>query len=527
MTNGRLPGMSVPSIPARQTLLLAAMILLFNMPVTEASANGWEHTAVPVETLLAALTDTDHGIRAKAAHSLGYHRGNEVAEALIQTLAKEEPVAAVRQAIYRSLGKIANPLALSSLESCIRDESQQAVRVECAESLAAFPQSEAERIVQTAVGDSQRPVRLAAIGSLGNFQTAGAINAVNKFLQDPDTATRQRAARAAAMQSDPASMGLLLSMLAKGDDAEKIAALKALATRKDPVARAAIENEFADTSDPRIKRYAFIARAAINAGDEYSILQQALADEDPLLKLHGLEFARERKLVDTTDTLVELGISQLDVISSYLAEPASDKTQQTQVALTLLNEFLRTVISIDPAKGFDLLSGAAGLNARSAQGDLTIAEGLYRARWQGIYGIGYTGDTRAEALLRDAVNDADARIRAAATRSMGVFGPQQFRDSIGRALEDPAAEVRWTAASVLGRDPSSPHRMALIGSLEDSHAGVRREAALSLGYLGALSAVNRLRNLVKNDPDQRVQAAASFALRLLNELETPGEASSG
>ena len=117
-------------------------------------------------------------------------------------------------------------------------------------------------------------------------------------------------------------------------------------------------------------------------------------------------------------------------------------------------------------------------------------------------------------MLRNALEDSDARIRAVAIRSMGVLDHAGFIQAVQSRLEDDAAEVRWMAARVLGRSRTTD-TAGLIESLRDPHAQVRLESAIALGYLKERAALTLLSELAGSDSDSRVSEAATYAIGLI------------
>ena len=71
------------------------------------------------------------------------------------------------------------------------------------------------------------------------------------------------------------------------------------------------------------------------------------------------------------------------------------------------------------------------------------------------------------------------------------------------------------AARVLGRLDATGSVDALIETLNDTSVQVRLESVVSLGYLNAQAAKQKLSELALNDPDPRVNEAAIYAASLI------------
>ena len=141
---------------------LPAVLLLVLLSQQPAAANGWEHTSIDFDVLVAALDDGNAGIRRRAAESLGFRQQRGADEALLARLDKPEAVARVRQEIYRALGRLGADSALDALGRCLAGETEAAVRLECARATGSIDSAAAEGLANKALKDSSRGVRLQA-----------------------------------------------------------------------------------------------------------------------------------------------------------------------------------------------------------------------------------------------------------------------------------------------------------------------------------------------------------------------------
>ena len=98
------------------------LVVLIEAP-GPATANGWEHGAVPYRILIEALSLESAHIREQAAHSMGFRGQPEAGGPLVERLALPEPDGGVRQAIYVALGQLGGPEALPTLTACLAEES--------------------------------------------------------------------------------------------------------------------------------------------------------------------------------------------------------------------------------------------------------------------------------------------------------------------------------------------------------------------------------------------------------------------
>jgi len=486
-------------------------------------ANGWEHTAVPVTALISALGNEDAEIRQRAAHSLGHHHTDQVVKLLIKTIERGEENIRVRQAVFSALGRIGNALAVPTIAGCLKSEQEVSVRTMCAVSLEQMRTPEAEEAVLSAIDDSETPVKLAAISSLGHQQTQLAAQTLAPYLQSEDMRTLLVAIRALGNTRQEEALDALKAFIkAKTDVSTLVEVLRAVAVIGSSSVAEQVKEVLEESDNPRVRRHALITLGSIDKNSVQEGLSKSLKSDDPLMLIQALEIARE--LDDPSIVSAILSAAKPFFSRFYGQFPDHLKTdpENAIVQLSVINEFLRTIIALDPHHADELFSLAATPTAIEVSSPilLTVAEGLYKARWQGIYGIGYTHIGKADSVIQQGYNDKDSRLRAVATRSMGVNDPTRFRDLALRALQDRVAEVRWQAAIVLGRDAGLSDLAPLINAARDTDARVRVEAVLSLGYLATSQADHHdvegvLEGVISEDKNARVRASASFALELL------------
>lgn len=498
----------------------ALACFLFTSPPT-AHANGWEHTAIPLPALFDALQDEHAEIRQRAAHSLGHHRGAEVTRQLLALLERGEPQPSVRQAVFISLGKIGAPAALPSIEKCLMSESEAPVRVACATALSGIVSPRSEQIAGNILADANTVtnsvVQRALLGSLGNYRTPEALQILSHAIQSSDTIFRHTAIVELGNSGHPAGLKYLLPLVqADTDEATLVTTLKAIAGIGGTTAPPTVQQLFNTTGSDRVRRFTLIALAAFDGGTNG--LLQALNSDDPLLQIQALEIFREHNDKESIDPIVAIATRYAEAFFDHPVAWVERYPNKAVVELSVLNEFLRTVIAIDPHHADKLFKVVTQpyVVARNRPLLLQVAEGLYRARWHGLYGIGYTHAGTADDVLKRSIADPDARVRAVALRSMGVSDPTRFHSLAVKALNDISAEVRWQAAVVLGRDRTHRNIAPLLAATKDRYARVRKEAALSLGYLGDPQAKTVLTGLAQSDADAQVRASASYALGLLD-----------
>ncbi|MBT8435090.1 MAG: HEAT repeat domain-containing protein, partial [Gammaproteobacteria bacterium] len=483
-----------------------------------AYSNGWEHTSIDFNILVLALDDPNPNIRRRAAESLGFRQQAGSTDALLARLEKNEKDARVRQEIYGALGKVGEKTALGAIQACLEQEKDILARAQCAAALGNIDSELAEQLALKGIHDEDNRVRVQAVASLGSFRSAATVQALKMLVKDKSTPIKNTALLSLGRTGSIEATAVLVESLAQSSNREQaLVSLQALTLLSNPDSAEAIRKVYTQSSDEEIKRYALVAMANTRAQGSESLFLDALSSEDSETRILGLIVLRNFGGPGEVPAIIERAmIESSDLFLMDSDQLLLDPTE-TIIKLQLLNEYLKTVIRLNPGSGEPLYarSSIPKLIPRTSSAHLKIAQGFYETRWQSLYGLGYTGTDKAGEIIKAALTDPDARIRAVATRSLGVLENPGHIDSVQTMLFDEVAEVRWIAARVLGRLNATNSIDALIEMLNDTSAQVRLESVLSLGYLNAQTAKQKLSKLAEDDPDQRVREAAVFAASLI------------
>lgn len=497
---------------------LVWLIFVFALYCPATYSNGWEHTSIDFDVLVSALNDANPNLRRRAAESLGFRPQPGATAALLARLEYNESVDRVRQEIYHALGKIGEESALDAIGDCLANEKAIAVKAQCAVALGNYNSPAAERLALKSVQDENQHVRQRAVASLGSFSSAATVQALTEFSRDKDDSIKRTALLSLGRTGSTAATPVLVEALQRSTQREPtLVLLRALTSLANPDAIEVIQAVYRGSDDEATRRHALVAMASTRARGSESYFLDALSSEDHASRILGLVVLRNFGNPGQIPVITEHALLESRDLFGRDSEQLMRDPSRTLDDLQLLNEYLKTIVRLDPGAGERLYAKAAMPMSipRSSSVALKIAEGFYDARWQSIYGLGYTGTARAVELVAASLQDSDARIRAVATRSMGVLGSSKHIESIEKRLFDRAAEVRWTAARVLGRLNAEESAELIVQALNDPHAQVRLEAVIALGYLGAQAATQKLSELALNDPDPRVQEAAVYAASLI------------
>jgi HEAT repeat protein len=492
--------------------------LIFGLYSAGSYSNGWEHTSIDFEVLVKALNDANPGVRRRAAESMGFRAQPGATEALLARLEQDEPVERVRQEIYGALGRLGESSAVPAIGNCLGNEGSAALRSRCAAALGNMDSNAAQRLALRGVEDDNHQVRLSAIASLGSFSDAATVQALIELVNDDNDSIKDAAMLSLGRTRADAAAGVLVDALETSPNrARTIVILRALTLLANPETAEAVQSLYRQSDDERIRQYALVAMASTRAGNSQSYFLEALSSVDHESRVLGLAALRNFGSADAVEVIAEHALGDSGELFSRDSEQLLSQAASTIASLHLLNEYLKTIIRLDPGKGerVYLQATRSVTIPRSSSAALKIAEGFYSARWQSIYGLGYTNSAVAAERVALAMKDPDMRIRAVATRSMGVLGNRDYFGLVEQRLGDEAAEVRWTAARVLGRMKAAGSSDALMQALDDDNAQVRLESVIALGYINARQAKAELVRLAASDPDLKVRQAAVYAASLV------------
>lgn len=131
------------------------------------------------------------------------------------------------------------------------------------------------------------------------------------------------------------------------------------------------------------------------------------------------------------------------------------------------------------------------------------------------------GATRASDHVEDlvkALQDAEAKVRAAAAAALGFPGPNARLGipALVKALDDADPSVRAAAAGALagtsGEAPTTEATEALLRMLGGEDANFRAVAAAALGQVGDPRGVSALEKIARDDPDMMMRTMAVQSL---------------
>jgi HEAT repeat protein len=219
--------------------------------------------------LIAALKDSDAGVRVSAAEGLGPLKDPRAIEPLIAAFnetgdsrhdyvvsslfqigvpavdpliaALKDPSPAVRLGAATALGAIHDPRSMEPLFVSLRDPDAK-VRAEVASTLVLFNDSRSVEPLIAALKDQDAEVREWAAWALGPRCDPRGVEPLIALLKDPNAKVRKRAVAALGEAKDPRAVDPLVTLLNDPDLKVRASAVTALGAIKDPRAFAPIFN---------------------------------------------------------------------------------------------------------------------------------------------------------------------------------------------------------------------------------------------------------------------------------------------
>jgi len=181
--------------------------------------------AARVAALVAALKDTDPGVRAAAAEALGRLDDKSAGNALAGLL--NDPSPEVQEQAIMALAELEDPRAVPGLEKLLTSTDAD-TREQAASRLGDLDLTAAPASLINALKDSNADVREAAANSLGNIEDQKSVPALIPLLNDPDKDVQEATVNALHNIGGPAAMEALIGALKSKDPQVRRMAAEAL-----------------------------------------------------------------------------------------------------------------------------------------------------------------------------------------------------------------------------------------------------------------------------------------------------------
>ena len=464
-----------------------ALIEVMNAPNQEdhsaaASALG-RVGASAVEPLIQALNSPDHLARMHAAEALGWVEDSRAVDALIAAL--KDTNSGVREAALVGLkGHSDAPgmlLAPFDVLGWVRSRGPW-VR-------GATRDPRVADLLIAALKDPEAQVRSTAVDALGELGLPAAVGPLITLLRNPNAglrpaeaiktnanALRQKAASALGDIGDARAVEPLIATLTDPDDGVRTSAIKALGKSKDPRVAGPLISLLKD-KNPEIRQEAVEALGTAKAAGAVDALIDVLKGTDNLLRTNAAK------------SLGEIGDPRaVGPLIAALKEPKFGLRMNVTQALGQIG---------DPRAVEPLIAELKDRNPMSAN-QVFIANALQE--------IGAAGWEPLHAALQD----DDPKVRGAAAAVLATSKDPRTSDAVTAALRDKDKDVRAETVASLCRNNAPWVVAPIIMALKDPESGFAQScldspAEIQVGIVDQLIAVLK-------DPDSYARGLAARTL---------------
>ncbi len=355
---------------------------------------------------------------------------------------------------------------------------------------------------------NDRETKIAAIGMMDDryiYHIPKDLTAelLGKLINDPDVKVRSRAAHAVGYNVLGAKFADDLLKLVKTDDPEiKKSAIYGMRGR---------DERFLPT----------LTELLLDKNQEVRVAAMFHLSEFPLEKTA----AAYRKLLDDPDdgirayALAYLALSA-DDLEKYLNDRSEDvrlaaiaslARQPNQKTAKRLAELLKDPVARIRTQSLRSLSAMKAKDQAAAVAALLTDEDLV-VRRHAVMALEFVGGPEQADKLLLMLKDKDDQLREHAARILGLLNATTAATDLMELLSDENTDVRREAVTALGKLGAKKHADAIANCLADKDMQVRMFAVRALGQSGEARFRERLEQVVKNDPDERVRDWARAAL---------------
>ena len=473
--------------------------------------------SLPLDQLIAQLSDPAPGIRSTAALTLADIVDTRSADALVS--ASGDPAAVVRAAVMGALGKLKYTQTTPTLVAGLQD-AEPGVRAAAATALGTMPSADAVAPLAGALSDSDAVVRDAAARALGQFKDAVAVTALLGSLSDSSLVVRMDTARSLGRIGDIDTMPQLV---------------RAMETDPDPLVREAAARSvggFGASGFEWLSSAALSERSTVRAaaatglaatGDARSVavLAPLMTDADSGVRLRAIWALGELKQVGALPLLL---VALEDPEHTLRGEAANAIPRLGTDAIPALIQALRAgnpsvregavqaLAQMETPAVTPLVEALADPNADVR---VSAAEALISA----------VGEQPLDASNRDrmvqALHDDNPRVRSGIVRALGRSPGADLVTFLTDRLRDDDALVRAAAVDSLLGAPAPPPVQVFVGLLGDPDLVVRKAAAEAVARLADSSTLGALARTLKDDTDWQVRY---WAANGLGKLGPPADA---
>lgn len=419
-----------------------------------------------VTALVAALRDSDQGVKMKAAVALAKVGDKAAVPPLVEALTDNSPN--VRRAAASSLGKLGEPSAIEPLMAILNNQAS--------------------------------PVRPWASLALVRLGEPAAMHGLVNALKHDSPKVRKWAARALAEVDGKPAVPALIVALDDSDEAVRLQVADTLSKIDDDRARQALDDNVGLKLEKII--------ADLKKTRDYRKQQEV---EKSLAKLGQAAVPKLMELLKERDwKLSNAAVGALSKIGGdETIEKLAEAIKQAGVSQERYNA----------ARALGQMGEAAvPALAELAQGGDT------NVRTAAIQGLGYTKSEKATDLVLEAIEDTDVSIQRAGAGAASTLNTPRARKALIDLLKHTDTTIRLHAANGLAYKREPEVVAALIEALRDSDTRVQHAVVRGLAYSGRRNkeAASALFTALKEDkPELRAAVAEAIGRQRMRDAAKP------
>ncbi len=417
--------------------------------------------------VLSLLSDRDNEVRRSAAAALGTIGDVSVAENLLRLTYDADP--GVKKAAIDSLGLLRYKSAGPRFSSLLSDSNAE-IRTAAALALKQIDFTPPSSIMGASLTDSDSRVRAAAASEIGGSATRFDAPALINALKDPNSEVRKNAAMSLGKTGNPQAVKYLISALYDGSADVSLAAARSLGLLGLP-AFEPLKNEL-PSAELKVKKNIVTALSLIGtpAVSELALL----AKQDEL----------------RPDVISSLGDTASEEAVPIVVNAFNDKSEDIQ----------RRAVTSASKLGIKALPR---LKAASSSQKKQVRDNTAKA-------LGALATPQSIDILVSMLKDMEESVVITASVSLGKIG-EKARPALLKALNSEDDMQRAGAINALSLMGKSSYQ-TLLNSLADRSSKVRAGAAMGLGQMDAVQALDSIVDLMQKDQDPSVKRACAWTL---------------
>ena len=500
---------------------LRAGLILFILPAL-VCANGFPHFAISREQLLALLNSPDPQQRLSAATSLGIRREVAAVGALLEVVERPDELEAVKVEAIEALGMLRDPGVVPRLLDHLRREPVPRVRGQIVDLLGELGGEQAWSVLRTLLQTDPSPeVRGQAAVALGRLRDPGARTVLEERLHDePETHTRLALLQGLGLLGDPAALPTVLSLFSTATEPSlRQGAALTMGRLGDHRATAALVAALQEPSvSPDLRQAMAMALGQLHDPSAIAALAGLLDDPDPTTVVLGIRGLGETGRSEAATPLLALGRRNTQTIAALARRGTQHDLARHLTLLSLQRETIHALGRLRESRAWPLLEQAliTPAPAPTSVEALRLRDQQYALRHTALMALVDMPDSlRVRHWLTRLLKDRDPKVRAEATRVLGMRGDTHSVALLRPAFNDADPEVRWEAIRAVGVMHARTAGTAVLQALHDPHPRVVAEAARACAALRETQAIPRLETLLRSTRDEVVQEAVAEALDAL------------